>query len=66
MTFANPFIVCADCARRVVDHPALSNEPCGHQADFNDLCPSWSPVDGCRCQAHLGYVPHPPAEKIPT
>src|ERR1039458_298790 len=27
--------------------------------DYDDLCPSWGPVDGCQCLAHLGHVPHP-------
>jgi hypothetical protein len=35
------------------------NMPCGHIGDYDDLCPSWSPVDGCLCAEYLGHVPHP-------
>ena len=58
-TWANPYNVCDRCARQAVWHTEDGrNEPCGHRADFHSVCPSWSPVDGCRCQEHLGHVPH--------
>jgi hypothetical protein len=57
--FANPFIACMQCGRRVKTVDAdLRNQPCGHRAEWNSVCPSWSPVDGCRCQQHLGHVSH--------
>lgn len=74
ITPANPFLACAECGKRAErfhapdcgcdreDWPDFSeplNFPCGHHADYNDLCPSWGPVDGCQCREHLGYVPHP-------
>lgn len=52
------------CGCEPEEYPEFSrpvNFPCGHHADYNDLCPSWSPVDGCTCLAVLGYVPHPAA-----
>lgn len=51
--FADPWIACDACRARVthVTFPPPTNQPCGHQADSNSLCPSWGPVDGCRCAA---------------
>jgi hypothetical protein len=68
ITPANPFLACAECGKRAegfhddrcgcdIERPV--NFPCEHYAAYDDLCPSWSPVDGCTCLAHLGYVPHP-------
>jgi hypothetical protein len=62
---ANPYLACAQCgahAERFThtgdgEGPSV-NEPCGHAADYVDLCPSWGPVDGCTCQSSLGYKPH--------
>ena len=68
---ANPFLSCQVCHKRVEafhDHegcgcpeshggPLLM--PCFHRSDYDDLCPSWGPVDGCQCQEYLGHVPHP-------
>ena len=56
--FANPFLACEVCGKRVRTRPALWNEPCGHAAPMNSVCPSWSPVDGCQCLEHLGKVEH--------
>lgn len=56
--------ICSECRQKVdywwEDGPPV-NFPCEHRADYQNLCPSWGPVDGCQCQAHLGHVPHPPA-----
>ena len=69
ITPANPYLVCAVCGQRAEEFhdPRCGcglrgpvNFPCGHTADYQDLCPSWGPVDGCQCQEHLGYVPHAP------
>lgn len=71
VAFANPFLVCDLCLKPVrawhdpdkcgCDARAW-NEPCGcHDFGVRDTCPSWSPVDGCQCQAHLGTVQHAPA-----
>lgn len=58
-TFANPYIACEQCRERVVGmHDNLRNVPCGHKANWRSVCPSWSPVDGCCCQEHLGRVEH--------
>lgn len=68
---ANPFLACAVCGKRVEafhddacgcepDGCPPINFPCMHaSADYDDLCPSWGPVDGCTCLAVLGHVPHP-------
>ena len=70
ITPANPFLACASCGKRVESFhddrcgcglTGLMNFPCGDRASYDDLCPSWSPVDGCQCLAHLGHVPHPAA-----
>lgn len=70
VALANPFLVCDECKQSVprwhdpfVCGPGceapVSNQPCGHvNAGASSTCPSWSPVDGCRCQGHLGHVPH--------
>jgi hypothetical protein len=57
VTFADPYLRCDDCGERVVRYhdPArcgcdggAHNVPCGHLG-VTSLCPSWGPVDGCRC-----------------
>jgi hypothetical protein len=67
LTFANPFLACDACGERVRSgHDGgkcgcewgSCNWPCGHNAGATSVCPSWSPVDGCRCAAHLGSVQH--------
>ena len=68
---ACPYLRCDICEARVefwLDIPdePLRNEPCGHEKGYHDVCPSWGPVDGCSCQKHLGYVPHPPAPPAQT
>jgi hypothetical protein len=70
--FANPFLRCDTCGEWVlgwVRHEGQVPEcqhlgqlyPCGH-VGATSVCPSWSPVDGCRCLEHLGSVDHPPRE----
>jgi len=68
--YADPFIRCDECGKRaegfVVDpHPDSeidgANWPCGHKAAADTVCPSWSPVNGCQCEEHLGKVEHDPA-----
>lgn len=65
---ANPYLTCDACGAGV-DHFACTgedqgpvrNEPCGHEGvGATSACPSWSPVDGCRCVEHLGSVEHGP------
>lgn len=59
--FADPYKTCDECGEWVVgfrELPGMPNHPCGHHAGYTDLCPSWGPVDGCQCHAHLGHVPH--------
>lgn len=67
--FADPYKVCTVCGEHVCgvrDQPGpLVLVPCDHQAPYADTCPSWGPVDGCRCQQQLGEVPHLPAPECP-
>jgi hypothetical protein len=68
ITPANPFLACATCGKRAeafhddecgCGETGRVNMPCFHRGDYSDLCPSWGPVDGCQCLAHLGHIPHP-------
>lgn len=63
--FANPYLVCDECDAWITGawnlgegEGPVRNEPCGHKAGATSRCPSWGPVDGCECLAHLGHVPH--------
>lgn len=62
ITFADPYKQCCQCEEwitGVLDKPGpLILVPCEHESDYRDVCPSWGPVDGCRCVEHLGYKPH--------
>jgi hypothetical protein len=62
--YANPFLICTVCRKSVVGYihspehaENWKNFPC-HHLGITSSCPSWSPVDGCRCQEHLGSVEH--------
>lgn len=61
--FADPFKVCNQCGGWVTGilrtrrGPDLTT-PCEHAQSYADVCPSWSPVDGCLCRERLGHVPH--------
>lgn len=61
--FADPFKVCNQCGGWITgilsipDGPDLTT-PCEHEGGYIDICPSWSPVDGCLCVEHLGRVEH--------
>jgi hypothetical protein len=58
VTFADPFLVCGDCGERAEGfhdpyrcgcEGTFHLKPCHHVAEPVSTCPSWSPVDGCRC-----------------
>jgi hypothetical protein len=64
--FANPFLVCNTCKQTVTGY-IVSSDPTGYWSGANypcrhigitSTCPSWSPVDGCRCLEYLGVVQH--------
>jgi hypothetical protein len=72
LTPANPFLACRSCGKRAeefhddrcgsechLSEGPLTVFPCGHQDGYDDLCPSWGPVDGCTCLEVLGRVDHP-------
>ncbi len=69
--FANPYLVCNQCGGWItgaLDNPGPSIlMPCEHRMSYHDVCPSWSPVDGCLCQEMFGKVDHAePPRRIPT
>jgi len=51
--FADPYKKCVECGRwvngAVEGIGPLVLVPCGHRSDYRDVCPSWSPIDGCTC-----------------
>lgn len=59
--FANPYLRCTKCTRRVKYAVNLNAAgpirmgPCLHQAAAVSTCMSWGPVDGCVCD-EFGYV----------
>lgn len=65
---ANPYLRCNVCAGPASEIVAVEGQVpgCNHQGEnvlcghpsSTSICPSWGPVDGCRCQEHLGHVPH--------
>lgn len=58
---ACPYLECDKCDGRVEGLSSSGpprNYPCGDAVSYHSICPSWGPVDGCRCQEHLGYRPH--------
>lgn len=61
-TFADPYKTCNRCGGWVtgyIEQPGpLPLTPCGHATGYTDVCPSWSPVGGCRCLVHFGSVLH--------
>jgi hypothetical protein len=57
--FANPYLKCDKCKKRVVywhdpDRCGCTSEafnsPCEHELGVISICPSWGPVDGCSCE----------------
>lgn len=72
ITFADPYLRCDQCREWVprwhnpdrcgCDEPGWHNDPCGHQAGTTTACPSWGPVDGCRCPT--GEHDRPPADVV--
>lgn len=67
ITFADPYLQCDHCHQWVTswhdDHRCGCGEgswnmPCEHKPGVTSACPSWSPVDGCRCLEHLGRKDH--------
>jgi hypothetical protein len=52
-TFADPYkkcLACGDWIDGALDAQGpLVLVPCEHRSGYRDVCPSWSPVDGCWC-----------------
>lgn len=58
--FADPYELCRQCGDWIdgflnCEGPTIVI-PCEHRSDYRDVCPSWGPVDGCRCEI---LVRHP-------
>ena len=57
--YANPFLFCDTCRKRVpywhnpdrctCDESYYFNAPCGHRSDVTSKCPTWTTVFGCEC-----------------
>lgn len=73
--FANPYLACDVCGEWVVGwhnpdkcgcDTFVANAPCACRVGSTSRCPSWNPVDGCACMAHLGSVGHaePPVRQL--
>lgn len=64
INFADPYKKCLQCGAWVdgaLDAPGpLILVPCEHQSDYRDVCPSWSPVDGCGCADYSSRHPEKP------
>lgn len=71
--FANPYQRCRRCGGWVDGFLDCTGPtiviPCEHVSDYQDMCPSWGPVDGCTCAewntTHPGKTPIPPHWRIP-
>lgn len=50
VAFANPYLKCDECGEPCIAVKDNKNVPCGHQAGATSSCPSWGPVDGCKCK----------------
>lgn len=75
--FANPYLYCKRCGQAThawhddqrcgTPHEPCTTPwylaPCGHQADAQSKCPSWSPEGGCKCLATLGRQDHETARR---
>lgn len=48
--FANPYLKCDECKEPCIAVKDNMNVPCGHKTGATSSCPSWGPVDGCRCE----------------
>ena len=63
VVYANPYNACDVCHRRAAGYyrdrpgPPL-NWPCDDRGGFASVCPSWGPVDGCRCIESYGRRDH--------
>lgn len=63
--FADPYKKCRQCNDWVdgyLDMPTgrLTLVPCEHESDYRNVCPSWSPVDGCGCADYSARHPDRP------
>lgn len=52
--FADPYKTCDSCGEWITgvidfDGDPLMLAPCEHTSSYRDVCPSWGPVDGCKC-----------------
>lgn len=52
--FADPNLTCTTCGETAEGYrqETLALLPCGHHSAALSGCPSWGPIDGCRCLGH--------------
>lgn len=64
VSFADPYKQCTACGGwvdGVLDKPGPAVVvPCEHEGGYRDVCPSWSPVDGCGCADYTARYPDDP------
>ena len=60
--FSDPYKKCLKCGNWIDGYlkGTLILTPCEHEGDYRDVCPSWSPVDGCGCAAYSADHPDRP------
>lgn len=70
---ANPYLACERCGHwasgfhdpdRCGCDAGYWLVPCRHVTGMTSQCPSWSPVNGCRCREFLGHVVHGPGRPV--
>lgn len=70
--YANPYLRCSGCGSWVTGwhdpekcgcETLEVNSPCCCRLGVEDVCPSWSPVDGCTCK--VGAHDRPPLASLP-
>ncbi len=64
LRFADPYKKCLACGGWIDGSSQGAGPlvviPCGHTQGYRDVCPSWSPVDGCGCAEYTARHPgHP-------
>lgn len=72
VSFANPYLRCRACEEWIDGwhdpvkcgcESSTFNHPCRCLSEVENVCPSWSPVDGCTCGR--GAHDEPPVSGVP-
>lgn len=68
--FADPYKRCGGCSGWIdgVRHSADRRRvliPCGCELEYVDVCPSWSPIQGCNCvRYNTAVLPGNPVRQL--